>query len=85
MKGLGLRTKLKNRCPKTACRSLLPVERPGGHDPCDIQTAGQGFERVGHRITGDLGQGSSEGAGYEKVHVRDRRRHPAWLRFEVAG
>ena len=27
------------------------------------------FERVGHRITGDRRQGSSRGAGYEKVHV----------------
>jgi len=27
------------------------------------------FERVGHRITGDRRQGTSRGAGYEKVHV----------------
>jgi transposase InsO family protein len=27
------------------------------------------FEWIGHRITGDRRQGSSRGAGYEKVHV----------------
>ena len=27
------------------------------------------LEQVGHRINGDLCQGSSRGAGYEKIHV----------------
>ena len=43
-------------------------ERPGDMIHVDTKQLAR-FERVGHRITGDRRQGSSRGAGYEKVHV----------------
>jgi len=44
------------------------MRRPGDMIHVDIKQVAR-FERVGHRITGDRRQGSSRGAGYEKVHV----------------
>jgi len=66
MKGLGL-GRLKNLDPKRLVRRYQ-WERPGDMIHVDIKQLAR-FERVGHRITGDRRQGSSRGAGYEKVHV----------------
>jgi transposase InsO family protein len=66
MKGLGL-GRLKNLDPKPPVRRYQ-WERPGDMIHFDTKQLAR-FERVGHRITGDRRQGSSRGAGYEKVHV----------------
>lgn len=66
MKGLGL-GRLKNLDPKPPVRRYQ-WERPGDMIHVDTKQLAR-FERVGHRITGDRRQGSSRGAGYEKVHV----------------
>jgi transposase InsO family protein len=66
MKALGL-GRLKNLDPKPPVRRYQ-WERPGDMIHVDTKQLAR-FERVGHRITGDRRQGSSRGAGYEKVHV----------------
>jgi transposase InsO family protein len=66
MKGLRL-GRLKNFEPKPPVRRYQ-WERPGDMIHVDTKQLAR-FERVGHRITGDRRQGSSRGAGYEKVHV----------------
>jgi len=66
MNALGL-GRLRNLEPKP------PVRRyqwawPGEMIHVDTKQLAR-FERVGHRLTGDGRQGSTRGAGYEKVHV----------------
>ena len=62
--GLG---RLKNLDPKVPLHRHH-CEKPGDLVHVDTNQLAR-FERVGHRITGDLRQGLSRGAGYEKVHV----------------
>ena len=66
MHALGL-GRLRNHDPKTTVRRYQ-WEKPGDMIHVDTKQLA-GFERVGHRITGDRRQGSSRGVGYEKVHV----------------
>jgi hypothetical protein len=66
MNALGL-GRLRNLDPKPPVRRYQR-KRPGDMIQVDTKQLAR-FERVGHRITGDRRQGSSRGAGYEKVHV----------------
>ena len=66
MNALGL-GRLRNLEHKVPVRRYQ-WERPGDMIHVDTKQLAR-FERVGHRITGDRHQGSSRGAGYEKVHV----------------
>lgn len=66
MNALGL-GRLRSLEPKPPVRRY-EWERPGDMIHVDTKQLAR-FERVGHRITGDRRQGSSRGAGYEKVHV----------------
>ena len=66
MHALGL-GRLRNLDPKPPVRRYQ-WEKPGDMIHVDTKPLAR-IERVGHRITGDRGQGSSRGAGYEKVHV----------------
>jgi len=66
MNALGL-GRLRSLEPKPLVRRY-EWERPGDMIHVDTKQLAR-FERVGHRITGDRRQGSSRGAGYEKVHV----------------
>jgi hypothetical protein len=66
MHALGM-GRLRNLDPKPPVRQYQ-WEKPGGMIHVDTKQLAR-FERVGHRITGYRRQGSSRGAGYEKVHV----------------
>ena len=66
MKALGL-GRLRNLEPKVPVQRYQ-WEKPGDMIHVDTKQLAR-FERVGHRITGDRRQGTSRGAGYEKVHV----------------
>ncbi len=66
MNALGL-GRLKNLETKPPVRRYQ-WERAGDMIHVDTKQLAR-FERVGPRITGDRRQGSSRGAGYEKVHV----------------
>lgn len=66
MKVLGL-GRLRNLEPKVPVQRFQ-WEKPGDMIPVDTKQLAR-FERIGHRITGDRRQGTSRGAGYEKVHV----------------
>jgi transposase len=66
MKALGL-GRLRNLDPKPPVQRYQ-WEKPGDMIHVDTKQLAR-FERVGHRITGDRRQGTSRGAGYEKVHV----------------
>jgi transposase InsO family protein len=66
MNALGL-GRLRNLEPKKPVQRYQ-WQRPGDLIHVDTKQLAR-FERVGHRITGDRRQGSSPGAGYEKVHV----------------
>jgi len=63
--------------PQTSCRRYQ-WERPRDIDPCRHPTACQGLSGRPPASPATVVKGSSRGAGYEKVHVRDRRTPPRW-------